>query len=146
MFHRLLRYAALSATVFLLVTCTTPKNTLKVTQTNFVESVDREQNLSFTFNKALVPDSLIGKWDSTEYLQFTPRVRGKFRWDENNTLTFSPAEPFAPSTDYKATLTKALLTHSKTGATVNTNESVQFHTPYLDVVGTQIFYALDPQT
>ncbi len=146
MFYRLLRYAALSATVVLLVTCTSQKDVLKVTQTNFVESVDRDQNLSFTFNKPLVPDSLLGKWDTTEYLQFTPRIKGKFRWDDANTLVFSPAEMFAPSTDYKATLTKALLTHSKTGASVNNNESVQFHTPYLDVVGTQIFYALDNQT
>jgi len=146
MFYRLLRYAALGATVVLLVTCTSQKNALKITQTNFVGSVDRDQNLSFTFNKPLVPDSLFGKWDTTEYMRFTPRVKGKFRWDDANTLVFSPAEKFAPSTDYQATLTKALLTHSKSGATVTNDEAVQFHTPYLDVVGTQIFYALDAQT
>lgn len=142
MFHRLLRCAASVAVVMLIVTCTSQKNALTVSQTNFVSEVERDQNLSFTFNKPLVPDSLLGKWDTTAYLIFSPRVPGKYKWEDNKTLVFSPAELFAPSTDYSATLTKALLQNSKSGAQLSDDNVVKFHTPYLNMLGTQIFYAL----
>ncbi|HZG01691.1 MAG TPA: Ig-like domain-containing protein, partial [Chitinophagales bacterium] len=147
MLHRLLRYAAFCASATLIVTCTSQKNLLTVTNTNFVSQVERDQNLSFTFNKPLVPDSLLGRWDTTAYIEFSPSVPGKFKWEANNVLVFSPSEWFAPSTDYTATLTKALLTNSRTGAQLgNENTTVQFHTPYLTMVGTQVFYGLDEQT
>ncbi len=57
---------------------------------NFGEEVARQQNLVFTFSHDLIADSLVDRWDSTEYVTFEPAVRGKFKWTSSNELMFSP--------------------------------------------------------
>ena len=51
-------------------------------------------NLTFRFNRALVPDSLVNRWDSSEYISFHPHIPGRFRWDGPEELVFSPRTPF----------------------------------------------------
>ena len=89
------------------------KNEVEVSTRNFDAEVDQQQNLAFTFNKDLHPDSLLQQWDSTQYIEFSPKVRGAFQWTSSSQLQFSPAQGFLPGTDYTATLTRALLTSVK---------------------------------
>src|SRR3712207_3718128 len=81
-------------------------NKVEILNRNFGEEIAQQQNLLFTFNEDLIADSLVGRWDSTSYIEFQPAVRGKYKWTAANELMFSPDLGFRPSTDYKATLTK----------------------------------------
>src|ERR1700727_1168165 len=91
----------LCVAVLTLSQCTSDRNLVSVAHTNFTGEIERDQNLVFTFNKKLTPDSLLNKWDTSHYISFTPFIRGKFKWTGQDELIFSPEEPFLPSTDYR---------------------------------------------
>src|SRR4051812_43925614 len=89
------------------------KGDLQVTSRNFEDEIEQQQNLSFSFNKDVYPDSLLNTWDSTVYIEFSPAVKGLFKWNSPNELVFSPSERFSPGTQYTARLSKLLVKHSK---------------------------------
>src|SRR6185312_4968551 len=93
--------APLLAAVFL-VACN--RSIVSLDYTNAREEVPALSNLTFRFDQSLVPDSLVDQWDSTQYVEFQPRISGRFRWEHPDELVFSPAQPLAPATTYKATL------------------------------------------
>lgn len=99
---------------------------------NFDSEVEQQQNLEFSFNKDLVPDSLLNRWDSTAYLEIKPAVKGAFKWNSTNVLVFSPAEAFAPGTEYTAMLTQKLFKHSRKKYSMD-NGPLHFHTAPLRV-------------
>lgn len=115
-------------------------NYIDVKPINFTDQIDQLQNLEFQFNKELAPDSLIGIWDSTEYITFEPSVRGKFKWADKKVLVFSPSGAFAPNTDYKATFTDKVTDLSRERRKVK-DESISFHTPYLDLVSGYAYWS-----
>lgn len=56
-------------------------NKLKVKEVNFPDGeIQTQQSLVFTFSSDLVADSLLNKWDSTNYLEFHPAIRGSYQW------------------------------------------------------------------
>ncbi|MEI9807530.1 MAG: hypothetical protein WDO16_06375 [Bacteroidota bacterium] len=63
--------------------------------------------LVFRFNQSLASDSLMNMWDSTDYISFEPKIAGKFRWESPDQLVFSPSQPLAPATSYKAVIKNA---------------------------------------
>jgi uncharacterized protein YfaS (alpha-2-macroglobulin family) len=132
------RYAFLLSLLFL-SSCVN-RNEINVKSRNFENEVEEQQNLVFTFSRDLVPDSLLNRWDTTGYIHFTPAVKGQFKWNTKNELTFSPMNGFRPSTDYKATLTNAIVSHSP-GLTVS-ELPVLFHTPYLKLISATGYWDL----
>jgi uncharacterized protein YfaS (alpha-2-macroglobulin family) len=122
-------------------------NKVEISGRNFQDEIAQQQNLTFTFSHDLVGDTLIDKWDSTHYIEFEPHIRGKFKWNAPNELSFSPDAGFAPSTDYVATATDELTKHAKTLAkekqekvSVSSIEPIKFHTPYLNLEGTDLYW------
>ncbi len=137
--------ARLLGIIFLLFSC--KGNKVEISGRNFQDEIAQQQNLTFTFSHDLVGDTLIGKWDSTHYIEFEPKVRGKFKWTAANELSFSPDAGFAPSTDYEARLTDDIASHVKTLAkekqervSVSSIEPIKFHTPYLNLEGTDLYW------
>lgn len=110
-------------------------NELQITQKNFEQEISRTENLVLTFNHDLAPDSLIAVWDSTSYIEFTPPVPGRYRWNSANELVFSPLQPFAAGVDFTAKLTDALLKFNteKDKLSLPRNKEISFHTPYLEL-------------
>ncbi len=113
------------------------KGELQVISKNFESEIEQQQNLTFSFNKDLYPDSLLGTWDSAAYLDFSPAVKGLFKWNSPNELVFSPAHGFAPGTEYTARLSKTLLNHSKRKYSIS-SEPIVFHTAPLRVESTHL--------
>ncbi|RYD57585.1 MAG: alpha-2-macroglobulin family protein [Sphingobacteriales bacterium] len=101
------------------------------------EEVEVQQNLLFGFDKDIFPDSLLNTWDTTAYIEFTPKVQGSFRWNSSNELMFSPGAGFAPGTEYTAVITKRVLNKSKKKYPMN-DVKFSFHTAPLRVAGTHI--------
>ena len=120
------------------------KNLVEVQKTDFKEEIATQQNLKFTFSQDLVTDNKLNVWDTTNYLNFTPMVKGKFKWISKNELIFSPVKGFQPSTDYKATLQDALVKAAPNKVPdVNKKNSIVFHTPYLNLKDSDVFWAQD---
>ena len=98
--------ATLSVVIFL-SSCN--RSTVSLEYTNAKGEVQQLGNLVFRFNKALVKDSLLNEWDSTEYVSFEPKIPGRFRWEHPDELVFSPSRPLPPATTFKVKITKDIL-------------------------------------
>lgn len=133
----------ITAAVTLFISCN--RNAVKLAETNAKGEVQPLQNLVFRFNKQLVPDSLLNRWDSTGYVEFEPKIKGRFRWEHGDELIFSPAEPMAPATTYKASFEKEVLAFSKFGS-VSTDGALEFYTPDLKLENSNIIWVLDDAT
>ncbi|MBX9782470.1 MAG: hypothetical protein K2X48_04165 [Chitinophagaceae bacterium] len=132
-----------TAAVTLFASCN--RNAVKLADTNAKGEVQPLQNLVFRFNKELVPDSLLNRWDSTAYVEFEPNIKGRFRWEHGDELIFSPAEPMLPATTYKASVGKEVLTFSKF-SNVSTDGALEFHTPDLQLENSNITWVMDDAT
>ncbi|HTB06064.1 MAG TPA: MG2 domain-containing protein [Bacteroidia bacterium] len=134
-----LLFAAICAAV-LFSACNGGK--LKVKEVNFSNGeVQVQQAIVFTFSQDLVTDSNMHKWDSTHYLDFKPAVPGVYEWVSANQLSFSPSQAFLNNTDYKVTLTKKLLSHTKKSMSID-DKPIEFHTPYLKLDNVETFWTL----
>jgi hypothetical protein len=101
--RNLIRLTAIFGLLFL-VSCNS-KNKVKLIGTNATDEVPTLGNLTFSFDKNLVGDTLLNAWDSTHYITFEPSIEGRFRWENANELVFSPDHDLDAATDYKAVIT-----------------------------------------
>jgi len=115
-------------TLFIISACN--RSTVSLDYTNAREEVHPLDNLTFRFDQPLVNDSLLNRWDSTQYVSFEPKIPGRFRWEHPDELVFSPAQPMAPATIFHAKLKSDLLQYSKYGR-IRKGEDLVFHTPDL---------------
>lgn len=120
----------LSLTGLFLFACIS-RNDLRIVNRNFGDEIEQQQNLIFSFDKDLIPDSLLNTWDTIPYVVFTPDVKGKFKWNTTRELVFSPSVGFRPSTDYKAKLSDHLLRYTRMKYKIDPDKNLSFHTPYL---------------
>ena len=113
---------------------------LTVKSRSFTDEVSQRENLTFTFDRDVVTDSMLNQWDSTAYIHFDPPIKGQFQWKATNELVFSPLAALPPGTDFKATPTK-LLGELKPDKKVKVKtEAISFHTPYLALESTQMYW------
>lgn len=115
-------------------------NEVAVSSLNFEDAVALTQNLVFTFNKDLVREADLNSWESAPYVEFSPKIEGKFKWTAPNELVFSPAVGFQPATDYTARLSDALLRKVEDKKYGVSSEKIAFHTPYLSVAQTETYW------
>ena len=124
------------------------KETVTLNGKNFGDEIDLQQNLTFSFSEDLVADTLIEDWLTTEYIKFSPEVKGKFQWKTQRELVFSPEIGFKPSTDYKAVLTSELVNNLPTKdkkLKIGGEKEIKFHTPYLTLINSEAFWGANPQ-
>lgn len=129
------RLAVFVLSALWLIACNS-SNGLKI-KTDFGAEIETQQNLGFTFSKDIFPDSLLGTWDTTAYIEFSPKVRGSFRWNSSSELVFSPAAGFEPGTAYTAVVTDRVLGKSKKKYSL-ADKKFTFSTAPLRVSGTHV--------
>ena len=134
--------ALLSAAVIILYSCS--RNVVSLDFTNAKGEVQQLGNLTFRFSKSLVNDSLLNTWDSAEYVSFEPKIPGRFRWESPDQLVFSPSQPLAPATNYKAKVGSEVLRYSKFNS-VKGGDEISFHTPNLSLDNTQVIWMLQDE-
>ena len=141
------RHFLLPLSVALLFQCARlPFNEIAIIGRNFEDEIQQAQNLTFTFNKNVGPANQVDEWDSTQYVRFIPAVRGKFKWTTPNELVFSPARAFDPATNYRAELTDDLVKRSPQKDLKVSGEDIAFHTPYLQLTGTENWWTRSRET
>jgi len=128
----------------LLVSLSCNRSAVSLDVTTAKDEVPQLGNLSFHFSEALVPDSMLNRWDSTEFVSFEPAIKGHFRWERPDELVFSPSRPLPPATSFKAILHKDILGHSKFGRLEN-SDNVVFRTPDLNLESNNIAWVLQDE-
>ncbi|MCC3158145.1 alpha-2-macroglobulin family protein [Hymenobacter sp. 15J16-1T3B] len=101
------------------------------------EEIDPYENVVFSFDEPVATESQLNRWDTTQVVRFEPAVRGRFKWASERELVFSPAEPFRPSTAFKAEVRPEALPSGKQKAKIS---RTNFHTPYLRMSEPQVFW------
>ncbi|MBN9386077.1 MAG: alpha-2-macroglobulin family protein [Chitinophagaceae bacterium] len=127
---------------FLMTSCN--RSTVSLQYTNARDEVPALGNLVFRFDQDLVKDSLLDRWDSTQYISFEPKIPGRFRWEHPDELVFSPAQPLTPATSFKATLKNDILQYSSYGR-INKGADLVFHTPDLKLDNTNTSWVLQDE-
>ncbi len=130
-----LQLLLLTVAVSLFVSCN--RNAVELNDTNAKGEVPALGNLVFRFSKQLMPDSLLNRWDSVPYIEFEPKITGRFRWEHGNELIFSPSAPLAPATTYKASIGKEVLAFSKFNK-VTVKDELEFYTADLKLENSNI--------
>ncbi|WP_133273917.1 MG2 domain-containing protein [Hymenobacter radiodurans] len=103
------------------------------------EEISPYQNLVFQLDAAVAEEAQLNRWDTTQYVRFEPAVRGKFKWTGERELTFSPLEPFRPTTAFTATLQPQYLPPSQQKSPPALDRT-RFHTPYLQLREAQAYW------
>jgi alpha-2-macroglobulin len=120
------------------------KNAVKLEYTNAKGEVPLMGNLVFRFDKSLAKDSLLNVWDSTDYISFTPKIAGRFRWEGPDELVFSPSQPLQPATTYSAKFKSELFRYSKYDKV--DSRTIEFHTPALTLENAQVIWTMPDET
>ena len=136
-----MRIQFLLAGLFAVLSLSCNRSTVSLDSTNAKDEVPPLGNLSFHFSNSLVPDSLLNNWDSTEYVSFSPKIPGRFRWEHPDELVFSPSRPLPPATSFKATVNDDVLDHSKYGR-IGSADKISFRTPDLKLENSNFLWVL----
>ncbi|MEJ7737462.1 MAG: MG2 domain-containing protein [Chitinophagaceae bacterium] len=131
----------LTTTIAVALLCSCNRDVVNLESTTAKSEVPQLGNLSFRFSQALVPDSLLNQWDSTEYIEFKPAIPGRFRWETPDELVFSPSRPLPAATSFKAKLNSDILHYSKYDR-IDKADQVEFRTPDLALNNTNISWIL----
>ncbi|HEX6181489.1 MAG TPA: MG2 domain-containing protein, partial [Chitinophagaceae bacterium] len=136
-----MRNSILLATTLVVIFLSCNRSTVSLDYTNAKDEVPQLANLVFRFSKSLVTDSLLNRWDSTEYVSFDPKIPGRFRWESPSELVFSPSRPLQPATNYTAKIKDDVLEHSKFGS-IEKAGSIKFRTPDLKLENSNVTWVL----
>lgn len=93
---------------FLLFTSCSQKNGIQLIETNASGEVPLQENLRFAFSTDMVPDSLTGEWLNQQYIEFSPDIPGKYKWESPSVLIFSPLKALPPATRFRGKFLKEL--------------------------------------
>jgi uncharacterized protein YfaS (alpha-2-macroglobulin family) len=140
-----MRSRSLFSLILILAFLSCNRNIVNLDYTNAKDEVPTLGNLIFRFDKALVKDSLLNKWDSTEFVSFTPAIAGRFRWESPDQLVFSPSKPLPPATSFKATLKSDILQYSAFDK-IGKSDKILFTTPSLKLDNTNITWVLTDES
>ena len=141
-----MRNSILLATTLVVIFLSCSRNSVSLDYTNAKDEVPQLGNLVFRFSKSLVKDSMLNRWDSTEFVSFEPKIPGRFRWESPSELVFSPSRPLQPATSYKARIKDDVLEHSQYGS-IEKAGSLNFRTPDLKLENSNVTWVLpDPQS
>ena len=126
--------------LLLIMSCSS-KDSVKIT--NFTPTGETEKNTNFTieFSNDLAPEEIIGEWLSDEFIEFEPKINGKYKWIDKRTLQFSPDYSLASMQDYSAKITNKVLFEKKLSTDF---ETFKFNTPNFDAVKAEFFWTQIP--
>lgn len=128
--------------IVLLVACK-DKQEINLSYTNAEGEVPTLGSLTFTFDQNVAPDSIIQQWlDKDNYVEFSPKIKGQFKWTATNELTFSPANYLPPATNFKATLNNSITDVNPKFSSVTAKE-INFYTARLNLNSSEAYWFLD---
>lgn len=138
--NSLIKISVLLFLYYLLVSCSAG-DTVKVENFSPTGEVERLTNIVVEFSEDLAPADMQDKWLDEEFIEFEPKIAGKFKWADARTLVFSPEAQLEPIQEYSAKITNKVLFNSPFSADF---EFYKFHTPDFDVIKVDFFWTNIP--
>lgn len=129
--------------VLMLLSCSS--NIVRIAKFTPTGEVKDFQTFSVTFSHDIAPKDKMDQWLSGEYMQFTPKVTGRYKWTTANTLIFSPDKPLKPEQNYEVKFNKDLIMVSAPPETKGRFNSFDFHTPDFSAQTAEIFWKNVPK-
>ncbi len=117
------------------------KDSVKITNFSPRGEVKNLTTFTIEFSENLAPLEKQNVWLSDEFVQFEPKIAGKFKWVSGNTLIFSPDYPLQPIQSYEADVTNKVLFGKDLSLDSDTYE---FNTPNFDALQAEFFWAHVP--
>ena len=96
--------------------------------------------LKFEFSRAVVLPESTNTWTTTPYIEFTPRIEGKFVWQDSSHLIFSPDALLPGDTKFKGKINSALLTKLAHATAFKGDEEFSFATESFLMKRAEFFY------
>lgn len=118
-----------------------PANKVEVESFTPTGEVEKVSNFTIEFSEELAPADVQDKWLDEEFVTFTPKIPGKFKWTSPGTLIFSPDAPLEPMQSYSAKINKNVLFKTTFSPDF---EEFTFNTPYFDVTKVDFFWTNIP--
>ena len=81
-----------------------PVQVMSASPSGRVQSREPVKSISVVFNEPMVPLSAAEETASLCPIEFTPRVKGRCRWQGTNVVSFEPESPLPTATAYTATV------------------------------------------
>lgn len=124
----LTHFIAVAIVLFVFSSCNL-SNKVKLVTTNCKGEIEQYSNFTFSFNKNLISDSILENtnWLNEKFVKFTPDIKGSFRWENKNTLIFSPISGLPPATSFTAEISDAVCKYSN--YQLGNTAQLTFHTP-----------------
>jgi len=132
----------LFVSVLLITACKNNSKLVTISQTNFSDVLNVNDNVEFTFNRAMVADSLINRWTKEKLIEFKPEIRGEFRWEQANKLVFSPYKDFKVHSEYEAKLTNKTKKYLSNEYVLDDKLVLKFKTEPLKIESTDLLWYL----
>lgn len=80
-----------------------PKDDLRIANVIPSSEATLRPEVTIAFNKPVVGKEAVGQADPRELVQFKPAIKGTYKWEDEKTLVFTPADELKPSTTYQGT-------------------------------------------
>jgi uncharacterized protein YfaS (alpha-2-macroglobulin family) len=112
-------------------------NDVKVNNFSPSGEVNKLTTFTIEFSKDLAPAEIQNKWVTDEFIEFKPKIEGKFKWESGSRLIFSPDYQLQPIQAYKAKITNKVLFKTKYKADF---DEYEFHTPDFEPVKAEYFW------
>ncbi len=135
-----LNYFLLAVLLTVLISCSSA-DLVEIVDFSPTGKIERLTTFQIEFNKDLASEEIIDKWLEDEFIQFEPKINGKFKWIDSKTLIFSPDSPLEPIQSYKAVPTSKVLFNTSFNLE---KEDFEFSTPDFDVTKTDLFWTPVP--
>ncbi len=134
------RSALLLSLILLLLTAC--GNTLEITKIDPDKEVSLTQAFTIEFNKDVAPATKQNIWLTDGFLDFEPKIPGKYKWISANTLIFSPDFKLNPIETYKVKVNEKALFGNKELSI--SGDEVEFSTPNFKLDKAEFFWANIP--
>jgi hypothetical protein len=110
---------------------------------NFTPTGKVNQLTTFTIelSENVAPIDKQNQWLSDEFVEFEPKIPGKFKWISGNMLVFSSDQPLQPIQSYKARITNRVMFDSKLSYDF---DDYEFQTPDFDINKAEFFWSHVP--
>jgi len=124
----------------IIISCSS-HDTVKVTNFEPLGEVKNLTTFTIEFSDDLAPKDTLNKWLDDEFIEFEPKIVGKFKWTSPSTLIFSPDIPLQSIQSYRARLTNKVLFNKKM---ILDGEEYEFNTPNFTATKAEFFWAHVP--
>lgn len=103
--------------------------------------VEKLTSLKIEFDKPLAPVDKQNIWLDEQYIEFEPKLTGKFKWLSASTLVFSPDASLEPMQKYRGKISDKVLSGTDYSSDF---DEIEFSSPSFKPLGVELYWTMLP--